>query len=189
MDVMRNRLQKFTSDGQFVSAMGSLGDHVGAFARPKHIAVDSDGMIYVVDAAFQNVQMFDPEFRTLMHFGTLGDFPGAMNLPVGVSVTDEGLDLFRDRLHPGFEAKRLVVVTNQFGPTKVVVYALGQCRPPYTAQDLAAAAIPIPAGTGVPTEEQLKMQNPGGIEPPGPTGAQSPAEPSPATPPPAPVPR
>lgn len=167
MDMMRCRLQKFSRDGEFISAMGSLGDHVGAFARPKHIAVDSDGLIYAVDAAFQNVQMFDPEYRMLMHFGAIGDFPGAMNLPAGIAVSDEGLDLFRDRLHPGFDAKRLVVVSNQFGPAKVVVYALGQRRPEYSAQDMAAAMAKLPTGTGIPTAEQLRMQNPGGEEPPG----------------------
>jgi sugar lactone lactonase YvrE len=175
MDMMQCRLQKFSRDGEYISSMGNLGDYVGSFTRPKHIAVDGDGLIYVVDAAFQNVQLFDDQYRTLMHFGALGEFPGAMNLPAGVAVSDEGLDLFKDRLHPGFDAKRLVVVSNQFGPTKVVLYALGRRRPDYSLQDLAAAAAKLPTGTGTPTPERLQMQNPGGEEPPtdiaGPDGA------------------
>lgn len=166
MDMMACRLQKFTSEGAFISKMGSLGDYQGTFTRPKHIAVDSDGLIYIVDAAFENVQMFNPEYHLLMHFGALGDFPGAMNLPAGICVTDDGLDVFRDRLHPGFDAKKLVVVSNQFGPTKVVVYAVGQRRPDYPIAVLAKSAATLPTGTGVPSDEQLKMQNPGGLEPP-----------------------
>ncbi len=189
MDMMRCRLQKFTADGAFISATGSLGDHVGAFARPKHIAVDGDGLIYVVDAAFQNVQMFDRDYRMLMYFGSMGEFPGAMNLPAGIAVSDEGLDLFRDRLHPGFDAKRLVVVSNQFGPTKIVVYALGERRAGYSAQDLAAASMTLPTGTGVPSAERLKMQNPGGEEPPIPDAGAPPAEPAKAEPPSEPQPR
>lgn len=192
MDVMLCRLQKFTADGVFISKMGSLGDYQGTFVRPKHIAVDSEGLIYIVDAAFENVQMFDPDYHILMHFGALGDFPGAMNLPAGITVTDQGLDLFADKLHPGFDAKRLVVVSNQFGPTKVVVYAMGQRRPEYSAAEMARSAAALPTGTGVPSEEQLKMQNPGGEEPPPadgvrpsvpPGGAPVPAKPDqPATP-------
>jgi len=187
VDLMRCRLQKFSPDGRFLSGMGSLGDHIGAFARPKHIAVDTDGIIYVVDAAFQNVQMFDDQYRPLMHFGAMGDFPGAMNLPAGIAVSDEGLETFHDRLHPGFDARRIVVVSNQFGPTKVVVYALGERRPDYSAQDMAASATEISQGVGVPSEEQLKMQNPGGVEPLNEQktpGAQAPAPPAdPSAPP------
>lgn len=166
VDMMRCRLQKFTRDGEFISGMGSLGDYRGSFARPKHLAVDSEGIIYVVDAAFENVQMFNSEYRVLMHFGALGEFPGAMNLPAGVAVSDEGLELFKDRLHPGFEAKRLIVVSNQFGPQKVSVYALGQRREGFAMEQLASAQAKLPTGMGTRTAEELKMQNPGGEEPP-----------------------
>jgi DNA-binding beta-propeller fold protein YncE len=188
MDMMACRLQKFSRDGVFISKMGSLGDYQGTFTRPKHIAVDNDGLIYIVDAAFENVQLFESEYHLLMHFGALGDFPGAMNLPAGISVTDDGLDLVRDRLHPGFAARRLVVVSNQFGPTKVVVYAVGQRRPDYPIADLAKAAAKLPTGTGIPSEEQLKLQNPGGEDPPsdpakaGAAPGDKPDQPKPAKP-------
>ena len=35
---------------------------------PSIIAVDHDGVIYVVDAAFQNVQMFDSQFQAAVVF-------------------------------------------------------------------------------------------------------------------------
>ncbi len=165
MDMMRCRLQKFDPDGKLLAATGELGDYAGSFARPKHLAVDEDGIIYVVDAAFQNVQMFDDQNRLLMHFGAAGSFPGAMDLPAGIAVTSGGLDLFKDKIHPGFAAKRVVVVTNQFGPNKVSVYVLGERRAEYSAQDLASAAAPVETGVGVPSAETLKLQTPGGIEP------------------------
>jgi hypothetical protein len=58
-----------------------------------------------------------------------------------------------------------VIVTNQFGPAKVSVYALGGLKAGFTAQDLAAAAAPVAQGVGAPTDEMLKIQTPGGIEP------------------------
>ncbi|MBL9031501.1 MAG: hypothetical protein JNM80_07305 [Phycisphaerae bacterium] len=112
VDMMRCRVQKFSPDGKLISAMGQLGDYAGSFARPKHIAVDADGVVYVVDAAFQNVQMFNAENQLLMHFGAPGAFPGAMNLPAGIAVCEDSTGVLADRLHPGFEAKWLVIVSN-----------------------------------------------------------------------------
>lgn len=190
VDMMRCRVQKFTADGAFLATMGEPGDHAGGFARPKHLAVDRDGIVYVVDAGFQNVQMFNDKFQLLMHFGAAGDFPGAMNLPVGIAVSDTGLEYFRDRLHPGFAAKRLIVVANQFGDGKIGVYALGDRRPEFSVADLNSHASPVSTGVAEPTPEMLKFQNIGGVEP-GPEdavperSAEEPAPPkgTPATPP------
>ncbi len=180
-DMMRCRVQKFSPEGRFLAGVGTVGDFAGSFARPKHLAVDAEGIVYVVDAAFQNVQLFDAELRLLMAFGSSGEFPGSMNLPAGVCVAEEGVELFEDRLHPGFEARRLVLVTNQFGPDKVAVYALGGLRPGYTAADLARAAAPVSAGVGT-TEERLRLQEQGGQEEPLPEGAAGGSPPSPPPP-------
>lgn len=187
-DMMRCRVQKFSADGAFLAGVGELGDHAGGFARPKHLAVDSDGIVYVVDAAFQNVQMFNDKFQLLMHFGAMGDFPGSMNLPVGIAVTDSSIEYFKDRLHPGFAAKRLVVVANQFGDGKISVYALGDRRKEYSLADLNASAAKISSGVVEPSAERLKFQNVGGIEPPpegmgSPDGAGEPGQEPAQTPP------
>lgn len=156
-DMMRCRVQKFSPDGTFIAGVGTVGDIPGSFVRPKHIAVDSDGIVYVVDAAFQNVQMFDDQLRLLMFFGAAGPFPGAMNLPAGIAVADSGLEFFQGLVHPGFDAKRLVVVTNQFGDAKVSVYAMGELRKGFTAADLAKSSVAVTAGIGT-TEETREMQ-------------------------------
>ncbi len=178
-DMMRCNVQKFSASGSFLSTVGEQGDHAGGFARPKHLALDSDGIVYVVDSSFQNVQMFDGEFKLLMHFGAAGDFPGAMNLPVGIAVTDSGIEFFKDRLHPGFAAKRLIVVANQFGDSKISIYAMGERKSNYTLSDLTAAAADVQTGVGTPSAEALKFQNIGGVEP-GPDGTvpDSPKEPA-----------
>ncbi len=157
VDMMRGRVQKFSSDGRFLAGVGTVGDTPGSFARPKHIAVDAEGILYVVDAAFQNVQMFDSELRLLMAFGAAGPFPGAMNLPAGICVAEAGVDLFAGTTHPGFAARRLIVVTNQFGPAKVSVYAMGEAREGYTAADLAKSAAKVSQGVGA-TAETLQLQ-------------------------------
>lgn len=189
MDMMRCRLQKFGPNGAYLSGVGAMGDYVGAFVRPKHVAVDNDGIMYVVDSAFQNVQMFDDQNRMLMAFGAAGNFPGSMNLPVGICVTDTGLDLFQKDMHPGFVAKRLIFVTNQFGQDKVSVYAYGERRKDYALQDLASSTALVGSGTGT-SPERLQMAAPG-TEPVSEADAPADAAPegAPGTPPSEPKPR
>ncbi|VAX36860.1 hypothetical protein MNBD_PLANCTO03-724 [hydrothermal vent metagenome] len=165
VDLMRCRLQKFSPDGQLLAAVGTSGDAPGSFVRPKHIAVDTDGIIYIVDAAFQNVQMFDHEFRLLMHFGAGGDFTGAMNLPAGICVDDTSLKYFVDELHPGFDAKRLVLVTNQFGFSKVGAYAMGERAEGWSISELTANAADVEAGLGA-NPETMRLQAQTGDLPP-----------------------
>jgi sugar lactone lactonase YvrE len=146
-DAIRGRLQKFDPAGDLVLSVGELADTPGNFVRPKHVTVDGDGIVYVVDAAFQNVQMFNADGELLMFFGGPGGFPGAMSLPAGVTVHDDGLEHFKDLVHPAFQPTRLVLVTNQFGLSKVSVYALGGLREGYTIDDIApyAAELTPPA--------------------------------------------
>jgi len=148
MDMMRCRLQKFSPQGELLAAVGDAADAAGSFVRPKQIAVDSDGIVYVVDATFQNVQMFDSQFRLLMHFGASGDFAGSMNLPAGICVDDGSMAYFADELHPGFAAKRIVLVGNQFGPAKVNAYAMGERAEGWSISELTANAAEIEAGLG-----------------------------------------
>lgn len=164
VDMMRCRLQKFSADGELIGAAGALGDVAGSFSRPKQVAVDRDGIVYVVDAAFQNVQMFDEEFRLLMSFGAAGGFPGAMNLPAGICVADDGLGYLAGLAHPGFEPRRVILVTNQFGPSKVSAYALGMRRGEWSVSQLSASATDVATGAGTNPESQ-RLQIPVEEEP------------------------
>ncbi|MHC4210176.1 MAG: SMP-30/gluconolactonase/LRE family protein [Planctomycetota bacterium] len=146
VDVIKCRLQKFDPMGELLQATGRISDTAGSFVRPKHIAVDSEGIVYVVDAAFDNVQMFNEEGRVLMFFGSGGGHPGSMDLPAGVCVNEGDLDLFEQYVHPAFEPRRLIVVTNQFGRHKVAVYAMGELREGATVQDISATVSPIRSG-------------------------------------------
>ena len=171
-DMMRCRIQKFTPDGELVAAVGALGDVAGSFARPKQIAVDSDGIIYVVDASFNNVQMFNADFELLMAFGSAGTFPGAMNLPAGICVDEDSVRYLEQFAHPGFDPVRLVVVTNQFGPDKVAVYAFGHRREGWTVADLSENSADVSEGVGE-NPDALRLQIPAdAVDPEAPDGQQ-----------------
>ena len=60
-DWRNDRVQKFASDGSFLSAFGESGDGDGQFHRPSDVAVDAEGYIYVADWGNERVQVLDPD--------------------------------------------------------------------------------------------------------------------------------
>lgn len=125
VDTIRCEVIVFNSEGEYLKTIGVLGDGAGAFARPKGIAY-ADDLLFVIDAAFANCQVMDMDGTPLMYFGGGGNGPGQMYLPAAVWVGTEGLELFEDELEATFQADRLIITTNQYGPRKVSFYALGK---------------------------------------------------------------
>ncbi len=91
-DSMNFRIQIFEPDGRFIRAFGEAGDSSGYFARPRGVATDSDGNIYVVDALFDTVQIFNEKGDLLLYFGKRGEGAGEFWLPAGIFIDD------RDRI-------------------------------------------------------------------------------------------
>ncbi len=89
VDTQNFRVQKFDKDGKFISMFGEIGDRPGNFSRPRGIALDSEGHIYVTDAAFSNFQVFDEKYQILMHVGWAGRGPGEFQAIAGIFIDDE----------------------------------------------------------------------------------------------------
>lgn len=140
-DLGRFQVVKLDREGRFVANFGKLGDNLGHFARPKGIAVARDGLVYAVDAAFNNVQIFTPKGRLATYFGGPGQDPGLLTLPAKVALDYDNVELFRQYIDPNFEPEYLILVTSQFGPRRVNVFAYGHER-----------------GKTYPTEEELLKQ-------------------------------
>ena len=79
------RLQWFTPDGRFGGSIGENGNRPGYLARPRGVAVDSDGHVFVSDAAFEAVQ---PSMirKLLLFVGRAGMAPGQFSMPGGVFI-------------------------------------------------------------------------------------------------------
>jgi len=120
------RFQIFDLDGKFIAMYGKIGTVPGTFARPKGIAVDNDEKIYVVDAAFENVQVFDKNFNLLLYFLSSGNCKGCINLPADIEISYNIPDFFKKYVSPNFKAEYLIFITSQFGRNKVNVYAFGK---------------------------------------------------------------
>lgn len=116
------KIKTYSLDGKFVNSIGTYGDAHGQFARPKGIAVDKEENLYVVDAGFENVQVFNNEGNVLMHFGGPYNGPGDMWLPAKVMIDYNNLQYFRKYVDSDFDLKYLIFVTNQYGPDKINVY-------------------------------------------------------------------
>jgi tripartite motif-containing protein 71 len=54
------RVQKFDTNGNFITKWGSYGSGDGQFIDPEQLAVDSEGFIYVSDRENNNIQVFKP---------------------------------------------------------------------------------------------------------------------------------
>jgi DNA-binding beta-propeller fold protein YncE len=93
VDAMNFRVQVLDRSGQFLYAVGKIGEISGSMFRPKGVAVDSEGDLYVVDGIFDTVQVFNPKGELLYYFGKTGFGPAEFQLPAGLFI-----DL-RDRIY------------------------------------------------------------------------------------------
>lgn len=88
VDTLHFRVARFSREGQHLSSFGEAGDGEGAFGRPKGIAVDSEGQLYVTDAQHDVVLLFSPSGSFLLAVGGSGAGPGGLSLPAGVATRD-----------------------------------------------------------------------------------------------------
>lgn len=116
------KVKIYTLEGEFISSVGTYGEGIGQLARPKGIAVDRDANLFVVDAGFENTQIFNKDGNLLMFFGGNYKGPGDMWLPAKVILDYDNLKYFQKFVDPSFNLKYLIFVTNQFGPDKLSVY-------------------------------------------------------------------
>ncbi len=103
-DPGNHRIQRFASDGSFVSSWGSQGSSAGAFDTPIDVAVCPNGEVVVQDAGNRRLQRFSADGRFLdswpltencgvnpsVPLGLAADPDGSVLLGV-YSVTDSGL--------------------------------------------------------------------------------------------------
>ena len=83
---MNFRIQVLDENLKAITHFGKVGQASGQFSRPKGVATDTDGHIYVADALFDNVQIFDTNGRFLMHWGEAGQKVGKFWMPAGIAI-------------------------------------------------------------------------------------------------------
>ena len=61
-DIKNDRIQKFDSDGNFITQWGSFGNGTGQFASRVHIAINLADNVYVSDYGNHHIQVFALSF-------------------------------------------------------------------------------------------------------------------------------
>lgn len=70
--VADGRVQKFDSNGNFITKWGSFGTGEGQFKGTSGLAVDGAGDVWVVDQGNARVQKFDSNGNFILEWGSLG---------------------------------------------------------------------------------------------------------------------
>lgn len=116
------KIKIYSTDGTYIRSIGSYGKNFGQFARPKGLTVDKNENLYVLDAAFENAQIFDKNGNLLMHFGGPYNGHGDMYLPFDIDIEYDNMDYFQNYVDISYNLKYLIYVSNQYGPDKINVY-------------------------------------------------------------------
>jgi len=85
-DSQNHRIQKFTSDGNFVSEWGAEGSEDGNFDRPYGVATDTIGYIYVADTYNNRIQKFTADGQFITKWGISGSGDKEFKLPYSIAV-------------------------------------------------------------------------------------------------------
>ena len=97
-DVHNNRIQKFSSSGNFIRTWGALGSGQGEFHFPLGIALDTSGNVYVSDNLNSRIQKFGSTGTFIREWGTFGSGDGQFNNPLGIDVHSSDIVFLSERV-------------------------------------------------------------------------------------------
>ena len=96
IDLQNSRVQKFDSNGHYLTQWGTKGYGKGQFTQPFDIATDQQNNIYVSDAGNNTIQKFDETGRFLLRWGRHGYKDGEFSDVYSVTITPDGNVLVTD---------------------------------------------------------------------------------------------
>ncbi len=102
--VDNNRIQKFDSNGGYLTQWGSYGSGNGQFNHPQGVAVDSSGNVYVADTGNNRIQKFNSNGGYLTQWGSYGSGNGQFTFPLGIAVDSSGNVYVADNIISAFRS-------------------------------------------------------------------------------------
>lgn len=83
-DTFNSRIQVFDAAGQRVRGFGERGLYIGNMARPKGVAVDDAGIVYVIESYYGYLLAYDDKGQLLLGINGSGTKDDRFMLPSGV---------------------------------------------------------------------------------------------------------
>ncbi|MBT8242600.1 MAG: 6-bladed beta-propeller [Nitrosopumilus sp.] len=87
-DFGNKRIQKFSSNGEYLTHWGNSGKQLGDFYNPSGIAV-SDDSVFVVDRDLNRVQKFSLDGEFIQTWGKKGTADGQFFYPNGITISND----------------------------------------------------------------------------------------------------
>jgi DNA-binding beta-propeller fold protein YncE len=90
-DTQNDRIQKFDSNGDFITTWGAEGSDEGQFDQPTGVATDpTSGNVLVVEGGNNRVQEFTPTGTFVSTWGSKGSGKGQFSFPLGIATDPAG---------------------------------------------------------------------------------------------------
>jgi tripartite motif-containing protein 71 len=85
-DFDNRRIQKFDSNGNYLTQWGSFGSGDGQFSTPQSVAVDTEDNVYVSDYTNNRIQKFDSNGTYITKWGSTGSGNGQFTSARGIAT-------------------------------------------------------------------------------------------------------
>jgi DNA-binding beta-propeller fold protein YncE len=101
-DTLNARVQLLSPDGESIKVVGRRGLYVGNLTRPKGVALDDDGNLYIVEGYYDHLLVFNDKGELLLPIGGTGLEIGHFFLPSGMWIDQNNrifvADMFNSRV-------------------------------------------------------------------------------------------
>jgi len=101
-DTLNARIQVLNANGSHIRDIGQRGLRMGDMVRPKGVAVDDEGNVYVMESYYDYMLIYDHQGRFLLPIGGTGNGIGEFFLPAGVWTDNHNrifvADMFNGRI-------------------------------------------------------------------------------------------
>ena len=118
-----NHIQKFDTDGKFMSTWGYYGNRTGQFYWPSNVHIDKYNHVWIVDTGNQRIQKFDVNGNYMTSFGSFGTNPGQFRSPGGICTDDNDHVFVSDTTNNRIQVFEKRAVTQ--GKSKAIILAGG----------------------------------------------------------------
>jgi hypothetical protein len=111
IDTWNKNIQKFDSNGVFITKWGSNGSADGQFNGPSGIAADSSGSVYVIDAGKNRIQVFSLTQNQMSNSNSSNGYPNlntTSSMPTPTGIISKNITLMINN-----QTKSLIIPQNK----------------------------------------------------------------------------